>query len=234
MSFLLQNSGLSWRKQGKPLSYLLLLFSCQAVSNSATATCKASLSLTISPCPLNQCSHSTISSSVALSCFCLQSFPALGSFPISQLFASGGHSTGASVSASVPPKRIEGWVPLRLTGLISLLSKGLSRVFSTPQSKCIDSLTLCLLYATAVTSIHDNWKDHSLDYMVLVSKVTSFLFNTLSRFVTAFLPRSNCLLISWLLSPSTGILKPKKRYLSLLPSFPHLFAMKWWDWMPWS
>ena len=62
--------------------------------------------------------------------FCLQSFPASGSFPISQLFATSGQSIGASTSASVLLVNIQGWFPLGLTGLISLLSKGLSRVFS--------------------------------------------------------------------------------------------------------
>ena len=60
-------------------------------------------------------------------------------------------------------------------------------------------------------SIHDYWKDHRLDYTDFVSKVMSLLFNTLSRFVIAFLPRSTHLLISWLLSPSTVILEPKKK-----------------------
>ena len=62
--------------------------------------------------------------------FCLQSFPASGSFPVSRLFSSGGQSIGASASASVLPMNIQGWFPLELTGLISLQSKGLSRVFS--------------------------------------------------------------------------------------------------------
>jgi len=67
-----------------------------------------------------------------------------------------------------------------------------------------------------------------------VSKVMSLLFNMLSRLVIAFLPRSKHLLISWLQSPSAVILEPKKKSLSLFPLFPHLFAMKWWNWMPWS
>ena len=73
----------------------------------------------------------TISSSAAQSSFCLQSFPAPGSFPVSRLFASGGQSIRASTSASVLPKSSQGWFPLRLTSFISLLSKGLSRVFSS-------------------------------------------------------------------------------------------------------
>ena len=72
--------------------------------------------------------HPTISSSV-VPISCLQSFPASGSFPVSQFFASGGQSIGASASASVLPMNIQGWFPLRLIGLISL-SKGLSRPFS--------------------------------------------------------------------------------------------------------
>ena len=72
----------------------------------------------------------TISSSIVPFSSCLQSFPASGSFPISQFFTSGGQSTGASASASVLPRCIQDWFSLVLTGWISLLSKGLSRVFS--------------------------------------------------------------------------------------------------------
>ena len=74
--------------------------------------------------------HPTISSSVIPFSSCLQSFPASGSFPMCQCFASGGQSIRASASASVLPMIIQGWFPLELTGLISLLSKGLSSVFS--------------------------------------------------------------------------------------------------------
>ena len=82
-------------------------------------------------CPLNWWCYLTISFSAALFSSCLQSFPASGSFPVSWLFTSGGQSIGASASALVLPMNIEGWLPLRLTGLISLQSKGLSRVFSS-------------------------------------------------------------------------------------------------------
>ena len=80
--------------------------------------------------PLSHWCHPTISSSVA-PFFCLQSFPESGYFPMSQLFASGGQSIRALDSASVLPMNIQGWFPLGLTGLLSLLSKGLSRVFSS-------------------------------------------------------------------------------------------------------
>ena len=81
--------------------------------------------------PLIQWCHPTISSSTVLFSCCLQSFPASGSFPMSQLFASSSQSIGASASASVLPMNIQGWFPLGLTGLISFQSKGLSRVFSS-------------------------------------------------------------------------------------------------------
>ena len=82
-------------------------------------------------CPSSQWCHPIISYSVAPFSSCLQSFPASRSFPVSRLFASDGQNIGASVSASVLPVNIQGWFPWGLTGLISLLSKGLSRVFSS-------------------------------------------------------------------------------------------------------
>ena len=82
-------------------------------------------------CSLNQWCHPTISSSVIPLSSCIQPFPASRSFPMSWLFASVGRSIGVSASASVLPMNIQGWFPFGLTGLISLLSKGLSRVFSS-------------------------------------------------------------------------------------------------------
>ena len=81
-------------------------------------------------CPLSQWCHPTLSSSVVPFSSHLQSFPALGSFQMSQLFTSGGQSIGVSASASVLPMNIQDWFPLGWTGWIFLLSKGLSRVFS--------------------------------------------------------------------------------------------------------
>ena len=69
---------------------------------------------------------------------------------------------------------------------------------------------LSFLYGPTLTSIHDYWKNHSFDKITFISKVMSLLFNMLSRLVIAFLPRSNCLSILWLQSPSTVILDPKK------------------------
>ena len=81
-------------------------------------------------CPLSQWCHPTISSSVIPFFSWFQSFPASGSFPMSQLFASGGQSTGVSASTSALPVNTQDWFPLGWTGWISLQSNGLSRVFS--------------------------------------------------------------------------------------------------------
>ena len=107
--------------------------------------------------------HPTILSSVVPFSSCLQSFPASGSVLMSQLFISGGQSTGASTSASVLPKNIQGWFPLGLTGLVSLQSKGFSRVFSNTTVQKHQFLVLSLPYGPTLTSIHDYWTNHSFD-----------------------------------------------------------------------
>ena len=108
-------------------------------------------------------------------CSCSQSFLASGSFPMSQLFSSGGQSIGTSVSASVLPMNIQGWFPLGLTGLISFQSKGLSRVFFiTPQFESFNFSVISLLYGPALTSVHDYWKNHSFDYMDLLGSYLNF------------------------------------------------------------
>ena len=89
-----------------------------------------SLPVCSNSCPLSWWCHSTILTSITPFTSCPHSFPAWGSYPMSQLFALGGQSIGASASASVLPINIQGWFPLGLTSLISLLFKGLSRVFS--------------------------------------------------------------------------------------------------------
>ena len=119
---------------------MLLLFSCAVVPH---CLCHPGLkharppSPSLSPgifsnlCPLSWWCHSTISSSITPFSACHESFPASESLPMSRIFNSGGKSFGASASASVLPINIQGWLPSGLTGLISLLYKGLSRVFSS-------------------------------------------------------------------------------------------------------
>ena len=124
-------------------------------------------------CPLSQWCHPTIASSVVPSFSHLQSFPASGSFPVSQLFASGGHSIGVLALASVLPMNIQDWYPLGLTGLISLQSMGLS----TPQFRSISSSTLSFLYSPNLTPIHDYWKNHSFDKIDLCQLHKCWLIN---------------------------------------------------------
>ena len=115
-------------------------------------------------CPLSWWCHPTISSSVVPVSSYLQSFPASGSFPGSQLFASGGQSIGVSASASVLPMNTQGWSPLGWTGWISLQSQGtLKSHLQHHNSKSINSSALSFLHSSTLTSIHDHWKNHSLD-----------------------------------------------------------------------
>ena len=104
-----------------------------------------------------------ISSSVIPFSSCPQSFPASGSFQMSQLFASDGQSIGASASTSVLPVNTQDWSPLEWTGWISMQSKGLSRVFSNTTVQSINSSVLSFLYSPTLTSIHDYWKNHTFD-----------------------------------------------------------------------
>ena len=114
-------------------------------------------------CPSSQWCHPAISSSVIPFSSCPQSLPASGSFPMSQFFMWGGQSIGVSASASVLPMNTQDWSPLGWTGWISLQSKGLSRVFSNTTVQKHQFPVLSLLHSPILTSIHDYWKNHSLD-----------------------------------------------------------------------
>ena len=179
----------------------------------------------LNSCALSRWCHPTTSSSV-VPFSRLQSFPASGSFPMSQFFTSGGQSTGVSASASVLLMNIQDWFSLGLTGLISLQSKGLSRFHSSKASILQHSAFFIHNMTTGKTIAFTRW--------TFVDKVMSLLFNMLSRLVISFLPRSEHPLISWLQSPSVVISETQEWSLSLFPLFPQLFAMKWWNQMPWS
>ena len=118
-----------------------------------------------SSCPLLWWCHPAISSSDALFSFCPQSFPASGTFPVSQLLASDDQNTGLLASALVPSTSTQSWSPSGLTGLISLLSKGLWKSSPAPWFEGISSLFLCLLYTVQLSQPYvTTWEDHSLDY----------------------------------------------------------------------
>ena len=239
---------------------------------------KASLSFTISrsllnSCPLSWWCHPTTSSSVVSFLSCLQSFPASGSFLMNQLFTSGGQSTGVSATASVLPMNIQNWSPLELTGLISLQSKGLSRVFSNTtiqkhqffsaqpslppnfSSVAQSSLTVydnpmdCSIPGLPVhqqllefTQTHVHWVGDAiqLSYPLLAP---SSAFNlsqhqSLFQWVSSLHQVAKLLEFQlqhqsfrWTLRTDFGA--PKK-LCHCFHWFPNLFAMKWWNQMPWS
>ena len=120
----------------------------------------------------------TISYCAALFSFCLQSFPASGSFPMSQLFTSGGQSIGTSASASVLPMNIQGWFPLRLTGLISLQSKELSSLLQHHNSKA-SILWHSAFFMVQISHLYmTTGKTIALTMWTFVGKVL-FIFNAL-------------------------------------------------------
>ena len=120
--------------------------------------------------------HPAISSSVVPFSSCLQSLPASESFPMSQLFTWGAWSTGVSALASVLPINTQDWSPLGWTGWISLQSKGLSRVFSNTTVQKHQFFCVSFLHSPTFTSIHNHWKNHSLDQTDLCwqSNVSAF------------------------------------------------------------
>ena len=114
-------------------------------------------------CPLSQRCHPAFSSSAVPFSSCPQSLPASRSFPVSQLFLSGGQSIGVSASASVLPMNTQDWSPLGWTGWISCSPRDSQESSPTPQFKSINFLALSFLHSPTLTSINDHWKNHSLD-----------------------------------------------------------------------
>ena len=160
-------------------------------------------------CPLNRFCNLTISSSVILFSSCLLSFPASGSFPMSQHFSSGGQSTGASASASVLPMTIQSWY-LRIDWYDLAVQGTLKSLLQHHRSKASILLHSAFFIVQLSHQYMTTGETIASTRWTFVGKVMSLLFDMLPRFVIAFLPRSKHLLISWLQSPSTEILEPKK------------------------
>ena len=159
--------------------------------------------------PLCQWYHLTISSSV-LSSSCLQSFPASGSLPMSQFFASGGQRTGVSASASVPSNDNPGLISFRMDWLNLLAVQGTLRSLLQHHSSKASILRCSAFFIVQLSHPYmTTRKTIALTRWNFVGKVMPLLFNMLSRLVIAFLPRSKHLLILWLMSPSAVILEPK-------------------------
>ena len=112
-------------------------------------------------------------------------FPSIRVFPVSQLFISGGQSTGVSAAASVLPMKIQGWLPLGLTGLSALPSKDSRESSPAPLLESINSSVHSHLYGPTLTSVYNYWKNQGFDYETCVGKVMSLLFNTLTGFLIA-------------------------------------------------
>ena len=163
------------------------------------------------------------SSVQSLSCVQLFSFPASGSFQMSQDFTSGGQNIGVSDSKSVLTINTQDWSPLWWTGWISWQSKGLSRVLSnTTVQKHQFFLHSAFFIVQLSQPYMTTGKTIALMRQTFVGKVMSLLFKMLSRLVITFLPRSKCLLISWLQSPSAMILEPRKiKSATVSPSICH-------------
>ena len=164
---------------------MYLLFSCSVLSDSlqphglrhARLPCSSPSPWDcLNSCPMSQWCHPTISCSVVPFSSCLQSFPASGSFLVSQFFTSGSQSTGGFSFSISPSNEYSVLISLRIDWF-DLLSVQDSRESSlTPQLISINSLVLSLLYGPTLTSIHDHWKNHSFDYMDLCwqSNVSAF------------------------------------------------------------
>ena len=165
-----------------------LLSHLQLLMTPWTAAHQASLSITNSQSLLKFMSigrwcHPTISSSVIPFSSCLQSFPASGSFPMSQFFALGGQSIGVSASASVLPMNTQEWSPWGWTGWISLLSKGLSRVFSNTTVQKHQFFGSQLSLWSNSHPYRTIGKTTTLTRWTFFGKVVSLLFNMLSRLI---------------------------------------------------
>ena len=143
--------------------------------------------------------------------------------------------TGVSASASVLPMNIQDWISFRMDWLDLLAVQGtLKSLFQHHSSKA--SILLCLAFFIVQLShpYMTTGETITLTRWIFVGKVMSLLFNMLSRLVITFLPRRKHLLISWLTSLSAVILEPRKIVCHCFHCFPNLFAMDWWDQMPWS
>ena len=183
-------------------------------------------------CPLSGwCCCPTFSFSITPFC-CPQSFPASGSFPMSQLYTSVGQSIGAL--ASVLPMNIQGWFPLGLTGLIFLQFKGLWRVFSSTtiqKHQFFGPGPQPSLWSNSHIHTRLLEKPWLLTIHTFVSKVMSLLYNKPSRFVIAFLIRSKHLKFMAAVTIHSDFGAQEKKSVTV-SCFLVLFAMKWWDQMP--
>ena len=180
--------------------------------------------------------QSAISSNHLILCHLLvlhSIFPASQSFPRSQFFASGAQSIGVSASAWVLPMNIQGWFLWGLTGLISLLSKRCSRVFSSTTVRKHQFFGAQPSLWPILTSLHDHWKKLCLYGPLSAKWYPCFLIHCLGL-SQLFSPGASIFYFMTVVTICSDFGTQENKILSLFPPFPLLFAMKRWDWMPWS
>ena len=181
--------------------------------------------------PSSRWCHPTISSSVVPFFSCLQSSPASGSFPISQFFAWRDQSTGFCFSIS-PSNDYSGLISFRIDWLDLLAVQGTLRSLLQHHSSKASILWHSAFFMVQLSHPYmTTGKTVALTRWTFVGKVMSLLFNMLSRFVIAILPRTKHLNMA-AVTICSDFGAPAKKGLLLFPLFPHLFAMKWWDRMP--
>ena len=162
-------------------------------------------------CPSSRWCHPTISSSVTPFSSCPQSFPASGSFPMSQFFASGGQTIEVSASASVLPNEYSRLISFRMDWLELCAVQGILKSLLQHHSSKVSILQRSAFFIVQLPHPYmTTGKTVALTRQTFVGNVMSLLLNMLSRLVITFLPRSKRLLISWLQSPSAVILEPPK------------------------
>ena len=236
-----------WRRLGynykAELSICSVQFSCSVMSDSlrphepqqARPPCPSPTpGVHPKPCPLSQWCHPTISSSV-IPFSHPQSFPASGAFQMSQLFTSGGQSIGSFRFSISPSNEHPGLISFRMDWLDLLAVQGTLKSLLQHHSLKASVLRHSAFFIVQLSHPYmTTGKTIALTRRTFVGKVMSLLYNMLSRLVITFLPRSKHLLISWLQLPSAVILEPHKIKSAIVSTVSHLFAMKWWDQMPWS
>ena len=205
-----------------------------------TAACQASLSITKSPSLLKLMSiESVMPSNHLILCWPLLLLPSI--FPSIRVFSNESilHIRWPkywSFSFSISPyNECSGLISFMMDWLDLLAVQGTLKSLLQHHSSKASILRCSAFFIVQLSHPYmTTGKIIAWTRWTFVGKVMSLLFNMLSRLVIAFLPRSKCLLISWLQSPYAVILEPKEIKSVLFPLFPHLFAMKWWDRMPWS
>ena len=166
----------------------------------------------------------------------LQHLPSyLGFSYLGFLFTLVGQNIGGSISVSVLPMNIHVWYPLGWLGGSPRSLRDSQESCPTPQLKTINSSSLTILYGANVISIHDNWKNNSFDYTEIFNKVMSLILQNVYRYVIIFSSKEQAsfkFTAALIISSDFGA--PKNKVSHCFHWFPHLFAMKWWDQMPWS